>query len=346
MEKTIITVTGGTGYIASWIIKDLLESGHHVRMTVRDKGQVEKYQHLLDVEQEASGTLSVFESDLLKEDSFDEAIRGAKIVMHTASPFFLDDKNDPMKHLVEPAVKGTQNVLNSVNKSGSVTRVILTSSLAAIYGDNIDMINLGLSTLDEGCWNETSSIKHNAYSYSKTEAEKAAWAMVRIQKSWDLITIHPGFVLGPSLTKRVDSTSINTLLRILRGELKIGAPDLGFVFSDVRDISKAHLMAAFNTKALGRYIVANENGNLLDVAEIIEKAYPEIYELPKKKVPKFIIWLIGPFLGFTRKFVKLNIGYPIAADNNRSIKELGMTYHTLEETIVDHVKQLTADGLT
>jgi len=345
MNRQIVTVTGGTGYIASWIVHDLLLVGHEVRITVRNKSKVEKYQHLLDIESSAPGTLVVYEADLLQEGSFDKSIDGADIVMHTASPFLLDDKNDPKKNLVDPAVIGTQNVLNSVNKSESVSRVVLTSSLAAIYGDNQDMVINNANALNEEMWNTTSSLSHNAYSYSKTEAEKAAWAMKKKQKRWELVTIHPGFVLGPSLTKRKDSTSIETLLRLLHGDLRIGAPDLEFVFSDVRDVSKAHLLAAFNEKAKGRYIVANENGGLIDVGNIITKHFGHAYKVPKKKIPKWIVYLLAPFIGFTKTYVNKNIGYPLACDHSKSIRELGMTYHSLEETVKDHVMQLKDDEM-
>lgn len=345
MKNAIVTVTGGTGYIASWIVNDLLQQGHDVRITVRDKEKKEKYQHLLDIAEKSPGTLSVYEADLLTNGSFFESVDGAAYVMHTASPFFLDDKGDTRIKLIDPAVTGTRNLLDSVNRTSSVKRVVLTSSIAAIYGDNIDMINRNLDALDETLWNESSSLIHNAYSFSKTLAEKAAWEMVEKQNAWDLVTILPGFVLGPSLTKRIDSTSINTLLRILRGELKSGAPDLEFIFSDVRDISKAHLLAAFEPKARGRYIISNESGNLLTLGKIIEKAFPGNYRVPRKQIPKWLVWILAPSVGFTRKYVTNNIGFPLKANNSRSIEDLGIQYNSLEKTVVDHVEQLERDHL-
>ncbi len=196
MNKSVITVTGGTGYIASWIVRDLLNQGHNVRITVRDKSNVEKYQHLLDIEEKTEGELSIFEADLLTIGSFDSAVCGADFVMHTASPFVLDDSGNTQKSLIDPAVNGTRNLLDAVNRSNSVKRVILTSSIAAIYGDNVEMRDKGLKSLDETIWNESSSLTHNAYSFSKTEAEKAAWEIAKKQDKWDLIKIHPGFVLG------------------------------------------------------------------------------------------------------------------------------------------------------
>lgn len=345
MKYNNVVVTGGTGYIASWIVHDLLKAGKNVRITVRDKSKVDKYQHLVDIANETSGTLEVFEADLNIEGSFDQAIDGVDIVMHTASPFFLNDKDDPMKNLIEPAVNGTKNVLNSVNKFETVKRVILTSSIAAIYGDNKDMTDAGENEITERMWNTSSSLSHNAYSYSKTRAEKAAWAIVNQQNRWDLVTIHPGFVMGPSLTKRIDSTSIETILRILHGEISVGSPDLEFVFSDVRDVAKGHLLAAENDDATGRYIIANENGGLIDVGRIIEQNYPGEYKVPKRLVPKWLVTIAAPLIGFTRVYVKNNIGYPLRANNSRSIEELKIEYFSLSETIIDHVEQLKRDDL-
>ena len=87
MKKTVL-VTGGTGYVAAWVVKELLDGGHDVRITVRDAAKTEKYQHLLDVEQQSSGKLTVYEADLLEKGSFDEAVKGTEYVFHTASPFF------------------------------------------------------------------------------------------------------------------------------------------------------------------------------------------------------------------------------------------------------------------
>jgi len=345
LDKKKITVTGATGYIASWIVRDLLIDGHEVRITVRDKTRTDKFQHLLDLEKQNSGKLLVFEANLLQEGSYDEAVKGAEYVMHTASPFFLDDKTDPKANLLDPAVNGTRNVIQAVNRSKSVKRVVLTSSLAAIYGDNKEMSDNGIEALDESIWNTTSKLNYNAYSYSKTEAEKAAWAMAEDQSDWDLVTIHPGFVLGPSLTKRKDSTSIGTLIRILSGELKSGSPNLQFIFSDVRDISRGHLLGAFTKEAHGRYILANESGSLLRIAKIISDEYGKRFKVPEKTVPKWLVWLIAPTIGLSRLFIKNNVGYPLSANNKRSINELGMSYTSLKDTVLDHVKQLEADGI-
>jgi len=345
MDKVKVVVTGGTGYIASWIVRDLLKEGHEVRTTVRALKDKEKYLHLLNLEKKYEGTLKIFEADLIKSGSFDQAIEGADYVIHTASPFSVDLSLDPKKDLLEPAVQGTVNVLEGVNRSKTVRRVVLTSSLAAIYGDNRDMHDLNIEAFDETLWNTTSSLENNPYSYSKTMAEKKAWEMAGQQERWDLVTIHPGFVFGPSLSKRVDATSIDTLRRLLGGEFRTGVPHLEYIFSDIRDISTGHIRAAFTEDAKGRYIIANENGSFLKMAKIIKQYYGKKYKLPMGKVPKPIVWMIAPMIGLTRQYIKNNVGYKLKADNNRSIRELKMSYRSLETTLIDHIEQLRKDGL-
>ena len=72
-------------------------------------------------------------------------------------------------------MQGTRNVLEACNRASSVTKVVLTSSVAAIYGDNADREGAPGGVFDETVWNESSSLEHNPYSYSKTVAEREAW---------------------------------------------------------------------------------------------------------------------------------------------------------------------------
>ena len=132
-SKTItrpILVTGATGYIASWVIKKLLEQGHTVHATVRDLNKTASFAHLEKIAQELNANLKFFKANLLDEGSFDEAMQGCEVVIHMASPFLVTNFKDPIADLVDPAVKGTINVLNSVNRTESVKRVVVTSSIA------------------------------------------------------------------------------------------------------------------------------------------------------------------------------------------------------------------------
>ncbi|MGK7395742.1 MAG: SDR family oxidoreductase [Candidatus Cyclobacteriaceae bacterium M3_2C_046] len=338
-----VLVTGGTGYIASWIIHDLLKNGWTVHTTVRDKENQEKYQHLLDIAGKSKGKLEVFEADLLQEGAFSEAMENCQFVLHTASPFKVNKIKDPLKELIEPAVKGTRNVLNSVNKSRSVKRVVLTSSVAAIYGDAVDLQDYSHPFFTEKHWNRSSSEKHQPYSYSKTMAEREAWKMYEVQHDWELIVINPGFVMGPSLTPRTDSTSIQTILDMVSGKYKSGVPKLYFGIVDVREVARAHISAALNEDASGRHILVSESMGLLDLANLIREDHSEL-PLPKSYLPKFILYLVGPFMGFSWDFIEGNIGHEISFDNTYSIEDLGLEYRPVKDTLNDQVKQLKERG--
>lgn len=184
-----VMVTGANGYVASWLVNRLLEEGITVHAAVRNPDNQEKIEHLKEAALKAKGEIKFFKGDLLTPGSYKEAMEGCELVYHTASPFTLDVK-DPLKELVEPAVNGTENVLNSANAVASVKRVVVTSSCAAIYTDAIDSINAPGGRLTEKVWNTTASLDYQPYSYSKTLAEKKAWDIEKSQQRWDLVTVN------------------------------------------------------------------------------------------------------------------------------------------------------------
>ncbi len=347
-ESLTVMVTGASGYIAGWIIKYLLDEGHTVHGTVRNPDKTASVAHLLKMAEQAQGTLKLFKADLLDADSFDAPLQGCDILMHTASPFVLDGFTDANEALVRPAVEGTRNVLNAANRCDTLKRVVLTSSVASVYGDGTDM--KGKSAFTEEDWNTTSSVDHNPYQYSKVAAEREAWKIHDAQsgeqdRRWDLVTINPGMVYGPSLTNASSSASIGTLLAMGRGKLKTGVPALVHGAVDVRDVARAHLLAAFNPDASGRYILVSESVSMLDIAATLRKQFGNQYPFPKMKVPKPMVWLFGPMMGpVTRKFISRNVGYPIRFDNSRS-KALGIQYRSVADTLKDHFEQVLEDGL-
>ena len=301
-KKAPILVTGASGYVAGWIIKYLLEDGYTVHATARDPKKKKSVEHLQKIDDMTSGKLHFFKADLLDEGAFDTAMKDCELVIHTASPFILNAK-DPVKELLNPALKGTENVLNSVNRASSVKRVVLTSSVVSIFGDNIDFVKSGKRALDESDWNSTSSTDHMPYPYSKVRAEKRAWEMQKAQNRWDLITINPGGIWGPSLTKNSKSATIDILLQLADGRSKAGVADLKLPFVDVRNVAEAHINAAFKPDAQGRYILLNKVIKMKEMADILVSKYGDAYPFPTKTLPKWLMWTMAPFSGISRKFV-------------------------------------------
>jgi len=337
-----VLVTGGTGYLASWIIKYLLEAGKTVRTTVRNKANSGKYEHLINIAKESSGNLEILEADLMQQHAFIEAMQNCELVIHTASPFKVGKIKNPEMELVTPALEGTQNVLQAANQTKTVKRIVLTSSVAAVYGDAEEIKDVEI--FDESHWNKTSNLNHNPYPYSKTVAEKKAWQMAEAQSHWDLITINPGFIMGPSLSQRKDSTSIDFMLQLADGKMKSGAPNLYFGLVDVRDVAMAHVNAGFNVAASGRHILVANSLNIYEIGQIIKKHAPQL-PVPKGVLPNFLLYLSAPLIGFNWKFLQKNLGYQLKFDNSYSKNDLNIKYRSLDDTFADHIKQLQEDEL-
>ncbi|WP_396922997.1 SDR family oxidoreductase [Mycolicibacterium sp.] len=340
-----VLVTGASGYIGSWIVRYLLEAGYTVHGTVRNPQKATGLEHLHKLSADHPGRLKLFKADLLEPGSFDEAMAGCELVMHTASPFLLSGYTDAQEALVRPALEGTRNVLDAVNRTQTVKRVVLTSSVVAIYGDTCESRDVPGGVFTDEHWNTTSSVEHQPYSYSKTVAEQEAWRYQKAQDRWDLVTIHPGLVLGPSLTSASDSASLSTMKQFTDGTLLAGAPALTMGVVDVREVADAHLRAGFTPEAHGRYIVNADSLTLLQIGKILRRKFGPLYPFPWTTAPKIVVKAIAPVAGLTRKFVDRNVGYPLVFDNHRSRDELGLVYRPVEQTVTDHFRQMLDDGL-
>lgn len=334
-----VMITGATGYVASWIVKKLLEEGITVHAAVRDINNTEKLQYLDEIAGKSTGKLKYFEADLLIEDSYSEAMQDCELVFHTASPFINSVKN-PQKDLIEPALLGTRNVLNSVNKTDTVKRVVLTSSCAAIFGDTKDILVIPNKEADENNWNTTSNLKHQPYSYSKTLAEKEAWKINKKQSNWDLVVINPTLVIGPGINPKITSESFNIIKQLGDGTTKMGAPGLDIGLVDVRDVADAHIKAGFTPEAEGRHLISAGHKTFLQMGQILKKEFGDKYPFPKKEFPKFIMWLIGPMFGVKRKMVKNNFGYPWLVNNKKSTEKLGINYISIEKSLIQFFQQM------
>lgn len=338
-----VLVTGATGYVAGHIVKKLLEEGISVHAAVRDPENKDKLKYLNALADELRGEIKYFKSDLLVPGSYDEAVNDCELVFHTASPFTIS-VDDPKKDLIDPALKGTQNVLDSVNKTDTVKRVVLTSSVAAIIGDTKDLLEYPDGTATEEHWNTSSSLEHQAYSYSKTVAEREAWKISETSDSWDLVVINPTLVLGPGISPQISSESFRIMKQLGDGSMKTGAPGLDFGIADVRDVADAHIKAAFTPEAEGRHIVSADHRTLLQMAQILRDKFGDKYAFPKKVMPKWLVWLMAPAVGVSRKMIARNVGYPWLVDNTKSKEKLQINYRPVEETLTDFFRQLIDAG--
>lgn len=337
-----IAVTGASGFIASWVVKYLIEQGLTVHATVRNPEDSAKTAHLDALANAGPGKLRLFKADLLEPEGFAAAFEDCSVVFHLASPFRIQGIKDAQRELIQPALSGTRHVLEAVNHCSSIQRVVLTSSIVAIHCDAADHPTIALN---EEQWNETASESYQPYAYSKTLAEREAWKIAKSQSRWSLATINPGFVIGPSLSTRVDSTSVDLMLQLVDGRTKNGIPDIRLAAVDVRDVAKAHLLAADLATPQGRYLVADAVASFPELAAILRELYGEKYPLGKATLPKALMYLVGPFMGFSWRYVKRNFGVSYLIDNSKSRNQLGLTYLPTRQTLKDTVDQFERLGL-
>lgn len=326
-------------------MKMLLEAGLTVHCPVRDPDSPEKVKYLKDVADATEGTIKFFKADLLDVGSYDEAMKGCSVVFHTASPFVM--KVDPQKVdeiLFNPAIKGTQNVLESCSKTPSVKRVVVTSSSLAILTDSADCFDQPTGVVNEDNWNTTASRTYNPYAYSKVLAEKEAWKMADAQDQYKLVVVNPGWVMGPGIKCHPTSESFNFVESMCRGDFKSGAPNLGCFVVDVRDVARIHVAAGFDEKAEGRYIAVGHNTSILEMAKTMVGKFPDL-PISKSAAPWFVVWILAPYIGLTRKFVWRNANCIPTVQNSKSKTDFGIEYLDMETMFKDMIDQMIEGGM-
>jgi len=257
-----------------------------------------------------------------------------------ASPFPAENPRDEME-VIGPAVEGTKNVLEACGKTkGGVKRVVLTSSVAAIYGGRIDE---GTVFTEEDWSTEEGS---TPYEKSKARAERAAWELVKNlpdDEKFELCTICPGFILGPVL-QGSSCTSMEFHRRLLQREVPM-VPKVGFAMCDVRDVAGAHIKAMTSPKAPGnRYITVTESMWAPEMAKILEEEFKPLgYNVPTRIAPKFGLRVLALFDGSV-KMILPAVGKEIKTDNSKVKEDLDYQPTELRRSIIDMAYSLIDAG--
>jgi nucleoside-diphosphate-sugar epimerase len=336
-----ILVTGGSGFIASHCILQLLAAGHQARTTVRSisrEGDVRAA--LAKAGADPADRLSFIAADLEEDAGWPDAVAGCDYVLHVASPF---PPSIP-KHeneLIVPAREGTLRVLRASRDAG-VKRVVVTSSFAAIgYGHDSQK-----TTYDETTWTDPNGPDVLPYVKSKTLAERAAWDFIAKEGgSLELCVINPVGVLGPVLGPDY-STSIFLVQRLMDGAMP-GCPKLSFGIVDVRDVADLHIRAMTHPAARGeRFLaIAGDFLSMLDIAKVLKRRMgASARRVPTWQLPNWLV-RIAAMRDPAAKQILPELGKKKNATNEKARRLLDWAPRSNEECIVATAESLVQLGL-
>jgi len=331
-----VLVSGGSGFLGSWCLVELLRRGYEVRTTVRDLAKEPELRARLAPVVDVGERLMVHAADLLGDDGWEEAVAGCDYVLHVASPFPPQQPKDP-DELIVPAREGTLRVLRAALEAGA-KRVVVTSSVAAVRGG----VAAASAPLTEADWTDGDDPKLEPYTRSKALAERAAWDLAAgLGASERLAAVNPGAILGPVLGE-ASSFSLQMVERLLNG--MPGTPRIGFSVVDVRDVADLQIRAMTAPEAGGeRFIAVARFQWMAEVAAVLrEQLGPAAAKVPKRSIPDFAVRALGVFDPSVRSVAR-QLGQKVELSSAKARSELGWSPRPVEETIVDCAHSLIGE---
>jgi nucleoside-diphosphate-sugar epimerase len=331
-----VLVTGGSGYIAGFLIRQLIANGWTVNTTVRSLKREDEVRGWLQVD---NSKLRFFAADLENDAGWAEAMAGCSHVAHVASPFPLDVPRHA-DDLVIPAREGALRALRFAKRAG-VGRFVLTSSMAAIaYGHSH-----GRQLYNESDWTNLANPGVMPYPRSKTVAERAARDWVAAEGgAMEFASVNPAAVFGPLLSDDL-STSIELVKQLLEGKVPM-CPDIGFGIIDVRDVADLHYRALTAPGIRDeRYVCSGPFLKMIDVANILTANLGDkAKKVPTRRMPDWLLKLFALFRPELKQLVA-ELGNVRGGDSNHAMTALGWTMRTPEDAILATANSLIERGI-
>ena len=336
-----VLLTGISGFIGGHIALALLDKGYVVRGSVRSPQKASEVQETLARHGADVTRLELVTLDLLRDDGWTAAMAEVSHLVHSASPFFVEEPKDRME-LIRPAVEGTERALRAALAAG-VGRIVLTSSVAAIsYGHDREMKR----PFTEADWTRLGGPGVSAYTESKTRAEQAAWALVdEAGRRNDMAVINPALVLGPLLDKD-PGTSAGLVLRLLDGSIP-ALPDFSFGLVDVRDVAALHVAALISPAAGGRrHIASNGTFGLAEIAQMLREGLEPTAtrRLPRLRAPDWAMRLYALIDSELRGTLH-ELGHRRLFDNTVGEKLLGRPFTPAHDAVLATARSFREQGL-
>ena len=334
-----VLVTGGSGFVGSHTIVQLLYAGHTVRTTVRSLKREENVRAMLrDAGTDPGGRLSFFAADLERDHGWAAAAAECDYVIHVASPMPLAAPKTEDEVIV-PARDGVLRVLKAA-RDAMVRRVVLTSTCGAIYYGHPPQN----APFDETSWTNLDG-EMSAYVKSKALAERAAWDFMTAEGgALELSVVNPSGIFGPVLGADF-STSIELVKRLMKGAP--GCPQLYFGVVDVRDVADLHLRAMTHPAAKGeRFIaVSGEAMSMLDIAKVLKARLGDAAKkVSTRRLPNWLVRIVALFDPSMRQLVPL-LGKIRNATSAKAERVLGWNPRSREDAIVATAESLVRFGI-
>jgi nucleoside-diphosphate-sugar epimerase len=337
MARDLVLITGATGFLGFRVLLLALQQGYQIRAAVRSEAKAAKLlsNPALKALNRDSQLSFVTVPDFLVSGAFDEAIKGVKYVIHVASPIprkeMPDDDHD--KWFVQQAVQGTLGVLESAQKTPSVKRIIVTSSVVAntgIAGLEGDSAGQTITAETRAPWdNGPYGDPRRAYVASKIAALVRAEEWIKEKKpTFDVIHIHPSYIFGRDelyeSTKDYMGGTSGIALAVATGRAD-SETQMAVSFNHVADTARAHVLS-LDPKVPGNqsFLLTNSgehNEKWDDIFTLLEKRYPE--EVEKGIFKKGSAWKSGAF----------------SADVRKTEETFGFKLATLEEAVTPILDQ-------
>ncbi|XP_047166553.1 vestitone reductase-like [Vigna umbellata] len=282
--KGTVCVTGGTGFIGSWIIKSLLEHGYSVNTTIRsDPGRKRDVSFLTNLPG-ASEKLRFFNADLSDPESFGPAVEGCVGIFHTATPIDFA-VNEPEEVVTKRAIEGALGILKAAVKSKSVKRVVYTSSASTVSFTGPEPQDV----VDESAWSDVDLLRKLkpfswSYTVSKVLTEKAVFEFGE-QNGLEVVSLVPPFVVGRFICPKLPDSVERALLLLFGKKEEIGVIRYHMVHVD--DLARAHIFLLEHPNPKGRYNCSPFIVPVEEIAEIISTKYPE-FQIPSVEEAKEI----------------------------------------------------------
>lgn len=331
-----VFVSGGSGYIAGFLIRQLVSEGWMVHTTVRNLAREAEVRESLGVD---NARVRFFAADLMSDAGWAEAMAGCSHVAHVASPLPANaPKSDD--ELIVPAREGALRALRAAKAAG-VKRFVMTSSMAAVaYGHG------GAKTrFTEADWTNVESKDAYAYVKSKTIAERAARDWVAAEGGdMEFCTVNPVLVLGP-LQSGDFSTSLESIKKLLEGSLP-GLPNFGFGLVDVRDVADMHVRCLTAPDMAGeRFLCSGPFLWMREIAAVLREGLgPQARKVPRRRLPDWLVRVSAWFDPLVRQVVG-ELGNVREADTSHAREKLGWVARPAEESILDTARDMIRLGI-